>query len=192
MECWMDVMRQVEPLMDGHERVFDAWLEGGVRGVVLGPMLFNGGRLPYEPDARLYKQVGCEPPAILVEADTQKRKRFEAMLDDAVRRGLSVWIFEPGYYLQPSATGHWSDAACHHAYAARAADTMSHFPMASGAVLDGPEWGYEIAPHLMGYHSYLFNDLPERVAPLCSPRATPGFNASSTTTTGRSSPRTGR
>ena len=38
--------------------------------------------------------------------------------------------------------------------------------MADGAVMDGPEWGYEIAPHHMNYRSYFFNDLPESVAPM--------------------------
>ena len=43
------------------------------------------------------------------------------------------------------------------AYAARIDDTLTAFPMADGAVMDGPEWGYEIDPD---HRSYLFNDLP--------------------------------
>jgi len=40
--------------------------------------------------------------------------------------------------------------------------------MADGAVMDGPEWGYEIAPHHMNHRSYFFNDLPEAVAPMAA------------------------
>ena len=49
---------------------------------------------------------------------------------------------------------------------ARMVDTLEHFPMADGAVMDGPEWGYEIAPHHMNHRSYFFHDLPESVAPM--------------------------
>ncbi len=47
-------------------------------------------------------------------------------------------------------------------------DTLEHFPMADGAIMDGPEWGYEIAPHHMDHRSYIFNDLPESTGPLCA------------------------
>jgi hypothetical protein len=47
-------------------------------------------------------------------------------------------------------------------------DTLEAYPEADGAVMDGPEWGYEIAPHHMNHRSYIFNDLPETVAPLCA------------------------
>ena len=51
-------------------------------------------------------------------------------------------------------------------------DTLQHYPMADGAILDGPEWGYEIAPQHMvgpsGPRSYIFNDLPAAVQPVCS------------------------
>ena len=51
---------------------------------------------------------------------------------------------------------------------ARMVDTLEHFSMADGAIVDGPEWGYEIAPHHQNHRSYIFNDLPENVAPLCA------------------------
>ena len=49
---------------------------------------------------------------------------------------------------------------------ARMVDTLEHFPMADGAVMDGPEWGYEMAPHHMNHRSYFFKDLPDSVAPM--------------------------
>jgi hypothetical protein len=33
--------------------------------------------------------------------------------------------------------------------------------MVDGCVFDGPEWGYEIAPHHQNHRSYIFHDLPE-------------------------------
>ena len=48
--------------------------------------------------------------------------------------------------------------------AARLVDCMEHYPMADGAVLDGPEWGYEIAPFHQNGRSSIFHDLPPSVA----------------------------
>jgi hypothetical protein len=41
---------------------------------------------------------------------------------------------------------------------------MEQYPMADGAVLDGPEWGYEVAPFHQDHRSYIFNDLQPDVA----------------------------
>ena len=35
MKLWMDVMRDLESVMNDHERILDAWAEGGVDGVVV-------------------------------------------------------------------------------------------------------------------------------------------------------------
>lgn len=160
-------MRQIEPLMDDYQTVFDAWQEAGVEGMVIGPLRFAGGHLAYDPDPHVYKQFGCEVPSAPADDYPQKRQRLERMLSEAVRRGIEVWIFEPGYYLTTPEGSHWSDPRWSIPYAARTVDTMNHFPMATGAVTDGPEWGYEICPHLMGYHSFIFKDLPVNVAPRC-------------------------
>ena len=45
MQIWMDVMRDLEHVMDDHERLFDAWAEGGVTGLVIGPLEFDTPRL---------------------------------------------------------------------------------------------------------------------------------------------------
>ena len=42
MKLWMDVMRDLEFVMNDHERIFAGWAEGGVDGVVFGPLEFNG------------------------------------------------------------------------------------------------------------------------------------------------------
>ena len=41
MRLWMDVMRDLESVMFDHERILDAWSEGGVDGVVFGPLVFG-------------------------------------------------------------------------------------------------------------------------------------------------------
>jgi len=45
MKVWMDVMRDLEHIMDDHERCLDTWQAGGVDGIVLGPMFFNAAKL---------------------------------------------------------------------------------------------------------------------------------------------------
>lgn len=34
-------MRELEPVMEAHESLFDAWAQGGVEGLVIGPLTFN-------------------------------------------------------------------------------------------------------------------------------------------------------
>ena len=40
MNLWMDILRDLPHVMGNHERLFDAWQEGGVDGLVIGPMEF--------------------------------------------------------------------------------------------------------------------------------------------------------
>ena len=35
MKLWMDVMRDLEPVLADHVRLFDAWAAGGVDGLVI-------------------------------------------------------------------------------------------------------------------------------------------------------------
>ena len=50
---------------------------------------------------------------------------------------------------------------------------MEHYPMADGAVMDGPEWGYEIAPFHQRGRSSIFHDLTPAMAEGPSAWATP-------------------
>ena len=45
MNLWMAVMRDLELVMNDHERIFDAWAEGGVDGLAIGPLAFSIGTL---------------------------------------------------------------------------------------------------------------------------------------------------
>ncbi len=106
MKLWMDVMRDLEYLMNDHERILDAWAEGGVEGLVVGPMFFNaetllpgpkiawtgGPAIPsFDPDPAVYQRLGVEPPA-RPEPLPEKRALLEKTLLAAKARGWQVWI----------------------------------------------------------------------------------------------------
>jgi hypothetical protein len=184
MKLWMDVMRDVESVMADHERLFDAWEAGGVDGLVIGPMVFDAERLlpgvrvaprerppsaTFDPDPSIYRRLRVEPPAAPGEPDGAKRDRLERALAAAKARGWSVWIFQASAGAGPGGSGHvFADATTRAAICARMIDTLQQYPMADGAIMDGPEWGYEIAPHHMNHRSFLFHDLPESIAPKCA------------------------
>jgi hypothetical protein len=179
MKLWMDVMRDLEYLMNDYERILDAWAEGGVEGLVVGPMFFNAEKLlpgpkiawtggpaipSFDPNPEVYHRLGVEPPA-RPEPLPEKRALLEKTLLAAKERGWQVWIFQASYGAGPGGKGHvFADELTRRAICARMIDTLEHYPMVDGAIMDGPEWGYEIAPHHMNYRSYIFNDLPESVA----------------------------
>lgn len=181
MKLWMDVMRDIEHVMDDFERIFDAWSAGGVDGLVIGPLFFNQpklmpgtrfepGRQPeaaFAPDPQIYRRFDVAVPTDPV-APIEQQRRFESMLQAAKDRGWAVWLFQPWAGAGPDAKGNpIIDDTCRRALTARMIDTVQRYPMIDGAIMDGPEWGYEIAPHHMNHRSYIFNDLPEAAATRC-------------------------
>jgi hypothetical protein len=181
MKLWMDVMRDIEHVMDDYERIFDGWDAGGIDGLVIGPLFFNQPKLMpgthFEPDRqplacfapnpRVYQQFGVMTPTDPVAGIAQQR-RFDKMLQSANDRGWAVWLFQASAGAGPDAKGNpIVDDQTRRALAARMVDTLQHYPMVDGAIMDGPEWGYEIAPHHMNHRSYIFNDLPPSTAAKC-------------------------
>ena len=182
MNLWMDVMRDLECVMNDHERLFDAWAKGGVDGLVIGPLMFNSTRLlkgaeaapssgaptpTFDPDPAIYHRLGVEPPPS-PEPILEKRALLERTLLAAKDRGFSVWIFQAQTGAGPGGDGHvFGDTTTLAATCARMIDTLEQYPMVDGAIMDGPEWGYEIAPHHMNRRSYIFDDLPASIAPRC-------------------------
>ena len=185
MRLWMDVMRHLEPVMADHERIFDAWEAGGVDGMVVGPMAFEDKTFTFDPNPAVYRRFGVEPPAAknqgslwwkapdqdgratpgLSQDVVEKRALLSRTLQAAKDRGWQVWLFCPHYGAGPGARGPiMVDDQTRLVNAARLVDCMEQYPMADGAVFDGPEWGYEIAPFHQNGRSSIFNDLPESVA----------------------------
>ena len=179
MNLWMDVMRDMEHLMDNYERIFDGWQEGGVVGLVIGPPVFNAAKLHtgihyvkgekepveiFDPNPAVYKRFGVETPAPPKDKEPQKRALLRKMLQTAKDRGLSILFFNGEAGAGPSGGGHpFFDKQGCAATCARIVDRLEQFPMVDGNLFDGPEWGYEIAPHHQNYRSSIFNDLPEAV-----------------------------
>ncbi|NCA13028.1 MAG: hypothetical protein EBS89_02670 [Proteobacteria bacterium] len=196
MRAWIDVMRHLEPVMADYQRVFDAWAEGGVEGVVIGPLAFEDKTFTFDPNPDVYRRFGVEPPpantqdslwwrlpatdvratwrrtdahgtdGATVPADLGGRRALlNRMLENAKARGWHVWLFCPHYGAGPGAKGPiLVDEDTRRVTAARLVDAMEAYPMADGALFDGPEWGYEIAPFHQNSRSLIFNDLPESVA----------------------------
>ncbi|MEW6752979.1 MAG: hypothetical protein AB1505_18660 [Candidatus Latescibacterota bacterium] len=184
MKLWMDVMRNLEHVMEDHERIFDAWAEGGVVGVVFGPLVFNtrallpGTRfvasgkpeaIAYDPNPAVYARLEVEAPPAPEHKLPESRALLEKTLSSAKDHGFAVFVMYADHGAGRGGQGHYlHDETTMRARIARMVDTLEHFPMADGAIMDGPEWGYEIAPHHMNHRSYIFNDLPESVAPVCA------------------------
>lgn len=175
LKVWMDIMRHLEPVISDYPRLFDAWEEGGVAGLVIGPMAFEGNVAAFDPDPRIYQKFGLAPPPPPREPMPEKRALLDRALRSAKDRGWQVWIFQPGIGAPPPPVGHGSlivDDGARRRWCARILDTLAHYPMADGAVLDGPEWGYEISPNHMvssnGPRSYIFDDLPASAASTCA------------------------
>jgi hypothetical protein len=182
MKLWMDIMRDVEQLIHGYPRFYDAWEAGGVDGLVIGPLEFGTSKLlpgvkreasanptaTFDPNPAIYERLGVAvPPAARPEPEL--RKGLEKALTAAKDRGWSVYIFQASAGAPIEGEGPLiTDERKRAAYIARMVDTLAHYPMADGAIMDGPEWGYEIAPHHQNHRSYFFHDLPPTVANKCA------------------------
>ena len=121
----------------------------------------------YDPNPAVYERLGVEPPKAPEHKLPEKRALLEKTMIAAKDRGMQVYCMYADGGGGPGGDGHHlHDERTLASRLARMVDTLEHFPMADGAVMDGPEWGYEMAPHHMNHRSYFFNDLPDSVAPM--------------------------
>jgi hypothetical protein len=112
----------------------------------LGAGIHAEGIPAFEPDSHIYRSLDVEPPARPRESFPEKRAQLDRLLDGAKRRGWVVLIFEPAAFRGPGGDGNvMLDDLARRAYAARALDTLAAFPQVDGAIIDGPEWPYELA-----------------------------------------------
>lgn len=158
---WMFIHSPLEQWMADYKRTFDAWAEGGVRGLVVGPLRFfpkvprfemsymyqfQGARYPtFKPDPRVYKSFGVRPPPE-EPRDPAKEKQLQAMLDDAASRGWEILFYESGQMggARPLAEDPYGAVG----FAAGVQDTMNAFPQAHGILLDAcNEQPHELVIH---------------------------------------------
>jgi hypothetical protein len=149
MVPWIFCQSPLERWMADYRRTFDAWAAGGVRGIIVGYMHFvsqDGTTIPAFPaDPQVYRSFGVDPPPPAPH-DPDKEKRFQAMLDDAARRGWEVMIFHTG---RGGGSRPLKEDPCGAVgFAAGVQDTMNAYPQASGIIIDGAgEHSYELAFH---------------------------------------------
>ncbi|MCC6362863.1 MAG: hypothetical protein IT165_05025 [Bryobacterales bacterium] len=149
MTAWIFCHSPLERWMDDHARIFDAWGEGGVRGIIVGYMQFvgvDGKPYPSFPaDPKVYRAFGVTPP-LESPRDPAKERRFHAMLDDAARRGWEILVFGAGR--SGGALAPEKDPFGAVGFAAGVQDTMNAYPQAQGVIIDGAgEHHYELAFH---------------------------------------------
>ena len=149
---WMFILNPFErwaPLLAEYKNIFDLWEAGGVRGIVVGRLVFaeaDGTEIPtFAADASIYQSHGVTAPPERPR-DCHKEACFTAMLDDAASRGWQIMIFDvrhDGGRLPVEQDPH----SVVHTMAA-AEDVLKAYPMAHGVILDGPaELPYELHPH---------------------------------------------
>lgn len=156
---WMYMIYPLEQWLTDYRRTLDAWEEGGVRGVVLGPLRFWDGTPSFDfsylragaaiqafaPDASIYRRHGVDPPAG-VRLDAAKEKQLQGLLDEIARRGWEIMLFGPGHYGRSKSFGQDPFGAV--SLAAGVEDTLRALPQAHGVIIDGAgEHHYELAFH---------------------------------------------
>jgi len=168
MDLWMRIGQPLEPVMGDYQRIFDAWEQGGVRGLVFGRLLFQDGdgastvpafqtcREPYERRGIEVHDAGQGP------GDAGKERQLHAMLEDAKRRGWLTLVFCPGQgTAQAGGLSTEQDPYGAVAMAAVWEDVFGAFPEVDGGIMDGwTESAYELIYH---HGNAVFRELPEAI-----------------------------
>ena len=166
MVPWIFVHNPLEPWLEVYRKTFDAWEEGGVRGIVVGRMWFaqeDGNGIPlwgdiltpsFPADPQAYASFGINPPPESPR-NLEKEKQLHALLDDAASRGWHIMIFDSrdGLRLlyqrgQNIVSGLPPEEDPYGAVevAAGVQDILNAYPQAHGVILDQPnEQDYELA-----------------------------------------------
>ena len=100
MKCWVFAFNPLERYMAHYEQIFDAWEDGGVRGIIVGRVRFiqpdGSVSRAYAPDPQVYRSFGVSPPAPEPH-DARKQKVLNRILDDAASRNWHIMFFgQPG------------------------------------------------------------------------------------------------
>jgi hypothetical protein len=150
---WIFVQDPLERWFADYQRTFDAWEDGGVRGIVVGYLRWvqpDGSAVPCFPaDPAAYRAFGLPLPPE-TPRDPQKERQFAALLDDAAARGWKVLFFggRGNSRLPAPAPPREGDPFATAAYAAGVQSALTTYPQAEGWVIDGiGEHHYELAFH---------------------------------------------
>jgi len=168
MVPWIFVHNPLEHWLADHRRTFDAWEDGGVRGIVVGRLWFvqeNGTGIPlwgdvltptFPADPEVYASFGINPPPE-TPRNPDKEKQLHALLDNAAARGWHIMVFDSrdGLRLlyqrgQNTVSGLPLEEDPFGAIevAAGVQDIMNAYPQVHGVILDAPgEHDYELAFH---------------------------------------------
>ena len=166
MVPWIFVHDPLEHWLADYRRIFDAWQDGGVRGIAVGRLWFrqeDGNGMPlwgdiltpsFPADPKVYASFGINAPP-QTPRDLDKEKQLHGLLDDAAARGWQIMIFDSrdGLRLlyqrgQNTVSGLAPEEDAHGAIevAAGMQDILSAYPQVHGIILDGPgEHDYDLA-----------------------------------------------
>ena len=152
MESWMRIklpMTWSNRWIANYKGIFDAWEDGGVRGLAVGRLLCeldDGSYVPaFSSDRKIYERYGIQPTDHTA-CDPEKEKILHEILDNAANRGWTIMLFDvPGRSDGPFAQ---EDPFGETSLAAAMQDALKAFPQASGVIMDGGgEQPYELAWH---------------------------------------------
>ncbi|MBI2505566.1 MAG: hypothetical protein HYW07_20330 [Candidatus Latescibacteria bacterium] len=101
MESWIFLHLPIEYWQErwisNYRRIFDAWEDGGVRGLAVGRLHFrqeDGAFVrAFAPDPEVYASFGVTPPPA-ERREPEKEKKLQEILYDAAARGWPILIFD--------------------------------------------------------------------------------------------------
>ncbi len=153
LNAWMRIGQPLEPVLDDAQRCLDAWEAGGVRGLVVGRLLFADASgqatipaFPSNPEA--YRQRGMEVQSTL-STDATRHEQLQCLFDEAKKRGWKTMIFCPGQGTTLAQALDPEDDPYGARYMAAVWDEVfSAFPQVDGGIMDGwTESSYELVFH---------------------------------------------
>ena len=151
---WIRIGQPLEAVMSDYERIFDAWEQGGIRGLVFGRLVFADEQGQYtipafKGDPAPYKKRGLNANLRDVPLQPDKEKLLHAMLADAKKRGWTLMIFAPASgTIAAEGLPLEEDPYGTQAHAAAWEDIFAAFPETDGGIVDGwTESPYELAYH---------------------------------------------
>ena len=128
---------------EGAGYIVERLWSGGIRELVLGDLRLKAGEVQgpaFAPNLEVYEGIERRPPELPTELEASSR-----ILRDGVKasadKGFEVFFHDWG-----QGGGCLNNPEGVRYGLARTRDTFEHYPEASGFIMDGPEWGYEIEP----------------------------------------------